>query len=161
MDMIRPISLTDPAAVRELLEVQRAAYRIEAELIGFDAIPGLRDTEETLGACGETFYGRYESGALAGAISFKTDADVVDIHRLVVHPAWFRKGIGESLLRHVLAQYAGRVERFLVATGAANLPALRLYRKLGFAESRTFEPVPGLRIAELERRGGEPGAFAR
>ncbi|SFJ68476.1 Acetyltransferase (GNAT) family protein [Paenibacillus sp. UNC496MF] len=159
--MIEPISLTDPAAVRELLAVQRAAYRIEAELIGFDGIPGLRDTEASLAACGETFYGRYESGALAGAISFKTDAGTIDIHRLVVHPAQFRKGIGESLLRHALALYAGRAERFLVATGAANLPALRLYRKLGFAESRVFEPVPGLRIAELERRGGEPDAFDR
>jgi ribosomal protein S18 acetylase RimI-like enzyme len=148
--MILAIPLTDPIALKRLLEVQKASYLVEAALIGFFDIPGLQDTEATLQACGETFFGWFgDDGELAGAIAYIDDGEAVDIHRLVVHPGFFRRGIGEALVRHVLASFPGR--GFVVTTGAANLPAKRLYGKLGFAEKRTFEPVPGLLMTEFER----------
>ncbi|QHW35282.1 GNAT family N-acetyltransferase [Paenibacillus rhizovicinus] len=148
--MIRLISLDDSELLQRLLEVQHAAYRVEAELIGFDGIPGLHDTAATLRDCGETFKGWFsEDGELAGAIAWKTDGGIVDIHRLVVNPAYFRQGIGEALARDLLAANEGRA--FLVATGSANLPAKRLYRKLGFTEMRERQAAPGLQITEFER----------
>ncbi|MBM7564174.1 GNAT family N-acetyltransferase [Paenibacillus sacheonensis] len=149
--MIRAIDLTDPAETRRLLELQRVSYRVEAELIGFDGIPGLHDTAASIRNCGETFFGWFESEQLAGAVSYKTDSGVVDIHRLVVDPGHFRRGIGERLIRHVLRTLADGTDKFLVATGTANDPAKRLYLKLGFVRIRDFEAEPNVWITEYER----------
>ena len=41
--VIEPLDLADPATAADVLRVQRAAYRVEAELIGFDGIPPLHE----------------------------------------------------------------------------------------------------------------------
>jgi hypothetical protein len=38
-----PIDATDPKTAHRLVEIQRAAYAVETELIGFDGIPTLHD----------------------------------------------------------------------------------------------------------------------
>ena len=43
------------------------------------------------------------------------------------------------------------VDRIVVSTGAENVPAKRLYRSLGFEETREGEAVPGLRITFFEK----------
>lgn len=149
--MLASLSLLDPPTAGRLLDVQLAAYRVEAELIGFEGIPVLFDTLDTLQACEETFLGWYEAGILAGAISYKTEEDVIDIHRLVVHPDYFRRGIGEALVNGVLLAFADRASRFVVATGAENAPARRLYEKLGFVLIGSVEVEPGLWIAQYAK----------
>ncbi|SEM58592.1 GNAT family N-acetyltransferase [Paenibacillus sp. OV219] len=149
--MIAAIDLNDEPQVRELLNVQLLSYNVEARLIGFYDIPGLRDTVDTLQACGEQFFGYWQQDALAGAVSFKDENGCIDIHRLVVHPDFFRRGIGEQLVSHVLDTFQHRAARFIVSTGAANLPAIRLYTKLGFVEQRKVEVAPGFFIAEFEK----------
>lgn len=149
--MIAGIDLNDSAQARELLNVQLLSYSVEARLIGFRDIPGLHDTVESLQACGEQFFGCWQGDALAGAISFKEEDGCIDIHRLVVHPDYFRRGIGERLVRHVLDTYQQRAGRFIVATGAANLPAKRLYTKLGFLEQREVEVAPNFYITEFAK----------
>lgn len=68
---------------------------------------------------------------LAGAALCWTSAFVKDI---VVHETWRRRGLGEALLRRVLAAFAARdaaaVELKVEATNAG---AVRLYERLGFA----------------------------
>jgi len=54
----------------------------------------------------------------------------------IVHPAYRRRGIGQSLLGHVLEQ--ARAEgalRVMLLTDGDNTRAQALYRKLGFADS--------------------------
>jgi hypothetical protein len=52
------LDLCDQPTASELLELQRRAYRVEAELIGSFAIPALHETLAELQRCGETFLGR-------------------------------------------------------------------------------------------------------
>ena len=144
--MIRPLDLDDAGTVTALVALQRASYAVEAELLGTDQIPALRETPEQVAASGETFLGAYEDGALVGAVSYRATPDVLDIHRLVVHPDAFRRGIASRLLDAL-----PDAPRYLVATGAANAPARRLYERHGFAVAREREVAPGLVILELER----------
>lgn len=92
------LDLSDDAVLRELWTVQRLAYAVEAELIGFDGIPPLHESLEDLRACGETFFGLYDEEGLTGAVSYLLDGSTVDICRLVVHPRAHRRGIASKLL---------------------------------------------------------------
>jgi GNAT superfamily N-acetyltransferase len=148
---IAPLDLADAAVAARLLELQRDAYRVEAELIGSDAIPPLGESLAELRSCGETFLGAFLDGALAGAISWQVDGETIDLHRLVVAPAHFRKGVGVALVRAALKAEAG-ARRAIVQTGAANAPAVALYLQEGFERAGDVEPLPGLRIARFTKR---------
>jgi ribosomal protein S18 acetylase RimI-like enzyme len=144
--VIRPLDLDDPATVSALVALQRLAYAAEAELLETDAIPALHETEAQLAASGETFLGAEREGRLVGAVSYRREGDTLDIHRLVVHPDSFRRGIASALLDALPP-----APRCIVATGAANAPARALYERRGFRVVREREVAPGLPIVEMER----------
>jgi ribosomal protein S18 acetylase RimI-like enzyme len=151
------LDLTDRATVSEVLALQSISYAVEVRLIGAFDIPPLRDTPETLRDCGETFYGYSIGDELVGAVSYKEDGEVLDIHRLVVRPDHFRRGIARSLVGYI-ANVATDAKRIIVSTGTKNEPACRLYRSLGFRKTGEVEPSPGLRITTFERCVPETGA---
>lgn len=125
----------------EIQRLQKRAYQVEAALLGFDGIPQLNESILEIQNSGETFIG-YLNVELIGFISYKVKDRMVDIHRLAVSPAHFRKGIGRKLLAHLLESYPG--SDFVVSTGALNAPARNLYEKYGFELQGSFEPVPGI-----------------
>ena len=103
------LDLDDLETASALLELQRRAYRVEADLIGFDGIPPLHETLAELQQCGETFLGAMlDEGKLAGAVSWRFSERTIDIHRLVVDPDAFRRGTGSLLVRAALRGRAGR-----------------------------------------------------
>ncbi len=147
---IKAIGILEARAAQDVLELQKLSYRIEADLIGSNLIPGLHETLAQLQESGETFYGFFEAQILCGAISYKLEHHTLDIHRLVVHPDHFRKGIARSLLEFVL-KLELHAKRCIVQTGALNLPAIGLYQKMGFLELEQLEVIPGLWICTLEK----------
>lgn len=149
--MIRPIDITSEKEALDVLQIQLPSYQVEAELIDFHGIPALYDTAETLMMSGETFFGYYENGSLCGAISFKTENGTIDIHRLMVHPNHFRKGIARQLL-HWLEQNNREETRLIVSTGARNTPAVRFYEKNGFRKTGIELIVGNLAIARFEKQ---------
>jgi ribosomal protein S18 acetylase RimI-like enzyme len=151
---VAPLDLADDATVAELVALQRASYGVEAELIGAPSLPPMHETPEQLRACGETFLGLRRTGRLVGAVAYKRDDGTVDIHRLVVHPAAFRRGVATDLLDALEAREAD-ARHWIVGTSAANAPALALYERRGFrvTEERT---LPGdIRYLGLERPGAD------
>jgi ribosomal protein S18 acetylase RimI-like enzyme len=153
---IRPLDLSDDETARAVLALQRAAYAVEAELIGSDGIPALTETLERLRAAGESWLGALdaETGRLAGAGAWRElDDGTVDIGRLVVAPEAFRRGIATALLNALDSAFPGR--SMVVSTGRTNEPAIALYRRRGFRPVRDREAAPGLWITELERPGRE------
>ena len=150
MELIR-LDLSDRSTAVELLELQRRAYRVEADLIGSDEIPPLSETLAELQSCGETFLGARVDSALLGAISWRCDGETIDLHRLVVHPDYFRTGLGSALVRGALAAES-RARRAVVQTGASNNPAIALYRREGFVPTDELEPLPGLHVTRLTKQ---------
>ncbi|GAA3631578.1 GNAT family N-acetyltransferase [Lentzea roselyniae] len=144
--MIKRIDLSDDAVLDEVFTVQRLGYAVEAEIIGFDRIPGLLESRDDLRATQHEFLGYYDEEGLAGAIAFVRRESELDICRMFVHPRAHRRGIASQLI-----DAAGPAERTIVSTGTKNEPALRLYRKHGFVEIGTREVAPGVSITELVR----------
>ena len=146
---IRALDLGDRGTVDAIVLLQRASYRVEADLLGARTLPALTETPRQLRATGEQFLGAFEDARLVGAVSWKRIGPLVDIHRLVVHPDRFRRGIAGRLL-DALDEHEPDAERTTVATGAANPPARRLYERRGFApvEERVVGGSIGIVIYE-------------
>lgn len=148
--MIKKIDITKPSLAKEVLKIQIPSYMVEAELIGFDEIPPLKDTVETLQRCEEIFYGFYINEQLSGVISIKVENGVMDIHRLFVHPKYFRKGIAKMLLDFVQTNETG-FETIIVTTGSNNVPAINFYKKNGFSKEKEIKVAEGLSITLFKK----------
>ena len=132
-----------------MLAVQRAAYAIEAELIGYPDLPPLHETLAALQATDEELWLCEEGDALVGVVGLEHGEDEMLIARLYVAPACFRRGVGSALVEHALAQAGGR--RVRVGTGARNAPALALYERFGFRRLDEASATPNLGYVELVR----------
>lgn len=149
--MIIELDLDNPEILKEIYELQRAAYLKEAELIDFYAIPPLRETMQELKACGETFWGYFEDEQLTGAISCTIADHELTICRMVVNPDHFRKGIAQKLLTKVEEANLD-ISVLNVSTGKDNLPAKNLYLKNGYKFVSDLEVVPGLYISNFKKK---------
>ena len=132
--MIKEIDITNKLIAEDVLKIQIPSYQIEAEIIGYSDIPPLKDTISALMNCGESFIGYYIDEELSGALSLKRDKDEIDIHRLMVHPKHFRKGIAQKLLNYIESNADG-IKTLIVSTGSKNMPAIYFYEKFGFVKT--------------------------
>lgn len=148
---VRALDLDDEEALEALVALQRASYRVEADLLGVETLPALTESGEQLRARGEEFLGAYDGPRLVGAVSWRRERGLLDIHRLVVHPDAFRRGVASRLLDALDAAQPGAA-RTIVATGAANDPARRLYERRGFAPYDERLAPGGIPIVAYERR---------
>ncbi|MDR6175508.1 ribosomal protein S18 acetylase RimI-like enzyme [Nocardioides zeae] len=136
---------SSPALAAALLRLQRASYAVEAVLIGDDRIPPLHEDQDALVAADLRWWGERDDGRIVGAIGVRDDGGgEADLDRLVVDPAWFRRGIGGRLVRHLQAQH----RRVVVSTGRSNAPARLLYGRAGFAHRGDREVLPGLWVSD-------------
>ena len=146
---IRTLNFTNDALVQRALTIQKLAYRIEADLIGFDGIPQLYQTIQDLRTSGETFIGYFVDEVLAGVLSYSIDEHILDIGRLVIHPDYFRRGIARQLVDYALE--IPDIKCWEVATGAGNHPARRLYEGLGFDLIEEISLSVGVTIARYAK----------
>lgn len=146
----RRLDLSDEDTVQQIWELQRVAYAVEAELIGYDGIPPLQESIDELRVCGESFLGVDDKVGFIGAVSWiRLDDGTLDICRLVVHPRTHRSGIATSLLDAL--DTLEPAERTVVSTGTANIPALALYRNRGFIPTEKQQIAPDITITLLVR----------
>ncbi|MFE8701449.1 GNAT family N-acetyltransferase [Cytobacillus sp. FJAT-54145] len=129
--------------------MQKESYKVEAEYIGTYEIPPLKESLQELMDCGETFIGYYEGGEIVGALSYKLEDNEIDIHRVMVDPNHFRKGIARKLIGHVEEHIPS--QGMVVCTGAKNTPAVTLYLKLGFEKVRDIEVGHGLVLTQFRK----------
>lgn len=149
--MIIRLNLKDVENARKVLDVQLNSYRVEARLISFDGIPPLKDSVESLIQCDEIFYGYFIDDVLAGIISYKVIENVLDIHRVAVHPQFFRRGIADRLIGFV-EEVENDIEKIVVSTGKENIPAVSLYLKKGYIKTGDVEISKGIYITEFEKK---------
>lgn len=142
--MIVRLNTKDKLQAEQIVNLQKKAYAVEAELIGSYAIPGLRETTYDIMRSDEIFYGYLIEDSLAGLISYKIDNNIMDIYRVAIQPDFFRRGIARKLLQFI--EDSNEVEKIIVATGALNKPAISLYESFGFEKNDCFETPEGIII---------------
>jgi ribosomal protein S18 acetylase RimI-like enzyme len=149
--LICPIDITSIEWAEKVLHLQFLSYAIEAQIIGFADLPPLKDTVQTLQQSGERFYGFFMNGELAGVISYERVGERVQICRLMVHPDFFRHGIGGALVKFI-CDVERDTKEIIVTTGTANTPAINLYQRHGFQEMERIEVAEGVSITKLMKR---------
>lgn len=137
--MMRPVTLGDVAGLTPLWpeRSQAAVYQLVARILhqvgqgrGYGAV--LVD----------------DSGTIFGYGQLTLWSDGGEIADLVVAPDRRRRGWGTQMIHHLIDR-ASQVGCKRVEIGAANAPALRLYRRLGFRDVRTVE-IDGSPVIYLE-----------
>jgi ribosomal protein S18 acetylase RimI-like enzyme len=118
--------------VRDLVEL---ASIQESRLVG--VAPTIPDIAAIQASAHVHLGAMSKDGTLLGLLCLGADdeADQLAIHTLVVRPASQRRGIARRLVQHALARLP--TMRFAVVAAEANLPALALYRQLGFEPYRS------------------------
>ena len=138
----------------EVAEVMRgvfhASYAVEAKILGATDFPPLRRTLAGYRESNNDFYGYIKDGVLAGVVEVDATAARTHIQSLVVHPDYFRMGIGTQLVNMVLNTYESQV--FTVETGLANKPATDLYLKHGFRKTGEYDTDHGVRKVRFEKQ---------
>lgn len=72
---------------------------------------------------------------IAGFAVFRVGGDEAELLSIAVDPKWRGKGVGVALLQAAIADFTySPVRRLFLEVDEANVPALRLYRRFGFAE---------------------------
>ena len=97
---------------------------------------------ERLRALEVSFFAAWDGDALAAVGALKELApDRGELKSMRAAPAYRGKGAGEAILRHLMAEAEARGYRWVgLETGRPEpfLPAVRLYRKHGFADCAPF-----------------------
>ncbi len=148
--MIKKLNLKETETAKNVLELQIASYKVEAEIIGFYEIPPLKDTINSLKECDEIFYGYHIKDTLAGIISYKIIDNVLDIHRVAVHPQFFKMGIAGKLINFVEG-LESNINKVVVCTAKKNLPAINLYFKNGYKDINDIEISKNIYLTGFEK----------
>ncbi|MCB1001912.1 MAG: GNAT family N-acetyltransferase [Acidimicrobiales bacterium] len=145
--MIERLDLADRALAARVLDLQRAAYRVEADLIDFDGIPPMHESLDELATAPLDWLGVFEQGRLVAAMAITGEGRTCDIDRLMVDPAEHRRGHGRRLVTAVLPHAV-----VTVSTGERNTPAVSLYESLGFERVGRAKVAPGVWTVQFARR---------
>lgn len=150
--MIRTLNHKNQQVAHAIRSVFQASYAIEAKLLNATDFPPLKRTVKEFLDSKNAFYGFYKEKKLAAVVEVKAEENNTHIQSLVVHPNFFRQGIGSTLVQFVLDTYTTKT--ITVETGLANEPAKDLYYGFHFGKVREYDTEQGIRkIAFLMRRG--------
>jgi ribosomal protein S18 acetylase RimI-like enzyme len=141
----------EPVA-KAIHRVQMLAYAQEAALLGVSHFHPLLATVNDVLNSDEQYFAAFEGEKLVGVISTEAD-DSIDgrtITSLVVDPSFQRRSIATNLIPLIIEVHGSK--SLAVQTGAKNIPALNLYRQMGFVETRRFQAAEQpLELVELRR----------
>lgn len=147
--MLRRLNIEEPAMLNRIIQIQHRAYRIEAEIIGYDDLPPLQDTENSFKNTSETFIGYFQGEECTGFLSYEQSGSLLTICRLAIDPTSFRQGIASRLLAYVLG--LDGIATWEVQTGRDNRPAIRCYQKQGFICVEEKNIPEGIPIVTLRK----------
>jgi ribosomal protein S18 acetylase RimI-like enzyme len=138
MVVIEPADVGDAEVI---LDIQREAYRSEAELHNDLNIPPLTQTLEEMKEDfdKQLFLRAVLDGEIVGSVRAYEEEGTCYIGRLIVRPEHQDRGIGTMLMKEI-EEHFNRAGRYELFTGHRSEKDFYLYRKLGYKAFRE-EPI--------------------
>ena len=146
--MIAKINKKRNKITKEIRDIFQASYAVEAEMLKAIDFPPLKRTIHQFLNSNNEFYAYYFNENIAGVIEIKNNENSTHIQSLVVYPRYFRRGIARKLVSFILSTYNSK--KFTVETGLDNIPAISLYKSLGFQENNQWDTNHGVRKISFE-----------
>ena len=147
--MIQKLEHQKTEVAKDMQAVFQASYAVEADILGAVDFPPLKRTLSEYSGSDNDFYGYFKDGVLAAVVEVDPSGARTHIQSLVVHPEYFRMGIGSKLVEMVLHTYTSPI--YTVETGLANKPATDLYLKYGFRKTGEYDTDHGVRKVQFEK----------
>lgn len=151
--MIETLNNKSALVAKKLFTIWQESYRVEAKLLQVLDFPPLNRTVPDFINSSTRFYGFVKDDNYNAVMELRDNDGVLHIQSLVVQPSQFRKGLASKMIAFVLSE--NMEYNFTVETGCDNLPAINLYLKFGFVETKQYETDHGIRkICLLLNRNG-------
>jgi ribosomal protein S18 acetylase RimI-like enzyme len=143
-----------PDDAGEILTLQRAAYVTEAQLYGDPFIPPLVESLDQIRkvlAGGSVVLKAMLHHRIIGVVRGQFSDQTCLVGRLVVAPDQQGLGLGGALMRELEDEVAGRANSLVLFTGHQSTANLRLYRKLGYAETHRERVAAHLILVHMRK----------
>ncbi|OPY34147.1 MAG: putative acetyltransferase [Methanomassiliicoccales archaeon PtaU1.Bin124] len=148
--------MIDRAAEQDLpniLALQRAAFREEAEFVGDMNIKPMAQTLDDLRQeFGKAVILKYEeNGTIIGSVRAYPENGTCYINRLIVHPDHWSKGIGTALMDAVELEFKD-ADRFELFTRTDHRRTRPFYQRLGYLPFKEEKVSQTLTFVYLEKK---------
>ncbi|MFV0332287.1 MAG: GNAT family N-acetyltransferase [Dysgonomonas sp.] len=136
----------------EILQLQKQAFKTEAELHGNYDIEPLKQTYDSILSDFSThsfLKGIYEN-KIIGSIKYRSVNDATWVGKLIVSPDFRRQGLGKRLLLEV-EKINPETSKFQLFTAASSIQNIRLYESIGYKVCNKYkdEAQAGLEMVEM------------
>jgi GNAT superfamily N-acetyltransferase len=140
----------------EILDLQKLAYKSEAEIYNDYAIPPLTQTLEEMKLEFENwvFLKALAGGAIIGSVRACVRQKTCLIGRLIVHPGFQNRGIGIMLMNEIERCFLPQSSRFELFTGHRSKRNIHFYRKIGYREFKDKRVTDDLTLVYMEKYAG-------
>lgn len=135
-----------------IIELQRMAFKEEADIVGDPNIPPMTQTVDELGLELDkvVILKCVENDVILGSVRAFADGGTCHINRLIVHPEHWNRGIGTNLMKDIEDRFRS-VERYELWTRIDNHRTRPFYERLGYRPFRTELVKPPLTFVYLEK----------
>lgn len=140
--------------VPELYRLQLLAFESEAKMIGSRNVPALLETEAENAADFKNWDVLKivnDHCEIIAAIRYRLLKDMIEVGRLMVHPAYRRQGLACRLLSEVDKKYPDRTKELYTCT--KSWTNICLYEKMGYRAFKEKTEDSGLSFAYMRKDG--------
>lgn len=139
----------------EILRLQKLAFKEEADFVGDPNIHPMTQTLEDIKQefAKEIILKYVEDGMILGSVRAFEEGGTCYIKRMVVHPNYWGKGIGKSLMREIERVF-GDSKRYELYTRIDHKRTRPFYQSLGYQPLRTEKVSDTLTFVYLEKWNG-------
>ncbi|MFX0133871.1 MAG: GNAT family N-acetyltransferase [Candidatus Hodarchaeota archaeon] len=127
--------------LEEILNLQKIAFQVQAEIYNDYTIPPLIETLEDMKNIfpQQIFLKAIIDDIIVGSVRGYKEGETCIIGRLIVHPDFQNQGIGTKLMNEI-EKYFQDIKRYELFTGHKSKKNIYLYKKLGYKEFK-LEPI--------------------
>lgn len=138
--------------IPELYRLQLLSFESEAEMIGSREVPALMESEEENArdfVNWNTYKMLDDAGKIVAAIRFRENGSLVEVGRLMVHPACRRRGLAQQLLQKADTACPGKTKELYTCT--KSWTNIKLYEKMGYKPVKEHTEESGLSFVYMRK----------